>query len=124
MDSFTTETYLSRQILLRLNEIFYNLSTKTTILPVNFKVEEKDKHLRFITSGLGFIFLGVMAKCITDIMIDHLNQNLDPNVKNKIDNSAKKTMDQVMKNEQKICDMCGYPNRTESHFCALCGTKF
>ena len=124
METFTTESYVSKQILLKLNNIFYNIPPEMVKFPVSFKVEERDNHLRFITTDVGYMFLGVLGKCITDMMIDHLNDNLSESIKTEIERRAVESFNTVSKQENKECKMCGYPNPIENHFCGLCGVKF
>lgn len=118
MQSFTTETYISKQILTRLNDIFYNVPLGAKKFDVNFTVEEIDNHLRFTTNDIGFVFLGVLGKCIVDILADHVSTDM----KSKITKEAKESVESFLKQNHKVCK-CGYYNDAKLHYCGICGSN-
>lgn len=118
MQSFPSETFFSREILKRLNDILYNVPIGSKKYVIDFTVEEIDNHLRFTTTDLGLVFLGVMGKCIVDIMAE----NFSTNMKSEITRKAKESVDSFLKQNHKVCK-CGYYNDAKFHYCGLCGTN-
>jgi hypothetical protein len=124
MKSRPTETYISRQILTRFSKLLYDVPLGTTKkYTIDFTVEEIEKHLRFTTTDLGFVFLGVMGKCIMDVVLEQLKQNISKNIKSKIEKNAKESVGSFLKEEHKMCNVCGYPNNVKMHYCGLCGNN-
>jgi len=117
MESFKSETYLSKEIMKRLNNVFKDVP-KRNKASIDFSVTEINGQMTFTTTIEGFVFLGVLSQCILDIMADHISSNM----KSEITKKAKESVDAFLKQNHKICT-CGYYNDAKFHFCALCGAK-